>query len=147
VVEYVMVPVPEDLVDQVQRFMMLRDMRHVSEARVNVDAAKVREVVARLNPECRTMLFALAHVTLGGENPTIATLAEMVSWTPHETFGVVHELNALVWEAFGPWMSLVAAAAPDVQAGKLDWEERTVYLWKDLATAVASAQADLATEA
>jgi hypothetical protein len=144
VVEYVMVPVPEELADDVARFMMVTDMRRVSEVDTEVDMQAVVAFIPALNARCRTVLSALANSAQAGSNLTIGELARVLGAPGHETFGVVHELIELVWAAFGPTLSLVQGSAPDLQDGRLDWEARYVFIWRDLAAAVVAAEAQLA---
>ena len=142
--EYVMVPVPEELADEVMRFMMVTDMKRVSEVSTNLTVDTVVNFVRHLNPRCREVLLVLSDAVVAGSNLTISELARTMRWPEHETFGVVHELRDLVWEVIGPTMSLVAGAAPDAETGALDWGEQTVFLWKDLSTAVVAAEEQLA---
>ena len=143
-VEYVMVPVPEELADDVARFMMVTDMRRVSEVSTEVDMDAVLAFVPALDPRCRTVFSALANAMLAGDNLSIGELSRILGTPGHETFGVVHQLIELVWAVFGPTLSLVAGSAPDVQNGRLDWDERLVFIWRDLADAVVAAEEQLA---
>ena len=93
------------------------------------------------------MLAVLADAALAERTDlTIGEVATDLQWAEHETVGVVHELNELVWEAFGPMMMIMPTASSEPIAGAIDWNERNVVLWRELAVAVVAAEELLAAE-
>jgi hypothetical protein len=145
-VEYVMVPVPEELAAQAMKFVRQLDMRtRASQEATQVDTESAAATMRLLNSRCRTVLSVLAEAAIAGRtNLTIGAVASTLQWTEHETVGVVHELNELVWEAFGPMMMIMPTASSEPTAGMVDWNERNVVLWKALAVAVVAAEEQLA---
>ncbi len=135
-----MVPVPIELEREVRFFLMQQDMRARSEEHASLDEQHVASLLSVLNPRCRTLLLVLARETLAGDNPTIRELISSVQWTDYETVGALHELIELVWKAFGQRMSFVPTTATDPTRGSIDWNERRVILWQDLALAVVATE-------
>ena len=142
-----MVPVPEDLADEVKRYLMQIDMRAAAKERTSLDVETVCRDLPAFNDRCRLALSALARATLTGTHLTVGELAEQLGWASHDTVGVVQELNELVWAAFGPFIALVKKSPTDKHAGAVDWNEREVVVWQELAEAVVSAEASSATRA
>jgi hypothetical protein len=147
-VEYVMVPVPEEHADKTKKFVRQLDMRTRStQEETKVDTESAAAVIRVLNAGCRTVLSLLADAALADRTDlTIGDVATDLQWTEHETVGVLHELNELVWEAFGPMMMIMPTASAGPIAGMVDWNERNVVLWRELAVAVVAAEAQLAGE-
>jgi hypothetical protein len=137
--EYVMVPVPEELVTDTKMFLMGLDLRTTA-ARDGEGLAPetVDRMLNALNARSRTALSHLATASLAGRHLTMTDLSAITGWTVHDAAGVVTELNALVWEAFGPLMAAVGDT-PDVDRGTLNWDERRVVIWRELASVVVAA--------
>ena len=139
--EHVMVPVPEEHIDDVRRFLMEADMRARARALGTVDAPSVAAMVAVLNPLCREVLFLASVAALRDDPQTLREIALSTKRSEYEVMGVVHELSERVWETFGPLLTTVSAVGrPD----EVDWDDRKVIVWRVLAEAVVAAEEDLA---
>ena len=139
--EYVMVPVPEELANEAKRFLMALEARfNAARATGPVDPQLADRLFRALNPRCRTALSLLAPASLAGSHLTVADLAAKAMWTEHEAFGVINELSELVWRAFGPIMGVVPSASAEVDASSINWNERVVVVYKNLAMAVVAAE-------
>jgi hypothetical protein len=142
---HVMVPVPEELEEQVHIFLLQTDMRATAARTVTgVDATSAGALLAAMNDPCRTALIALSDGTVAERHLSVADLARDLHWTPHETIGVIQELQELVWQEFGPKIALVSGTNGAI--GSVDWSVREVILWKELARAVVAAQEQLISE-
>ena len=144
----VMVPVPEELADDVEKFLLETDMRSIAASRSDdIDPDAVVDLVQRLNERSRLAFTALADGVLLNERTSMGEIARVLHWTNYETVGVIQELQEMVWQAFGPKIAIVSAGGPKDGSATVDWDQRQVIMWKDLAVAVQAAEAQLATEA
>ena len=58
---------------------------------------------------------------------------------------MINEVSELVWVAFGqPIMGVVPSATATVAAGSVNWNERVIIVFKDLAAFVVAADARVA---
>jgi len=138
--DYVMMPVPEGLTRDVEHFLMETDMRaRAADRGVELDPAPVAELMGVLNAPCRNAFVKLSEAALTDQNLTLAELARAMHLSEHETVGLVQELSELVWAGLGPFLSIVVTTPLDVAAGKVNWDERKVFVWKALADAVVAA--------
>ncbi len=132
-----MVPVPEELVVATRTYLMGLDMRSIAGTPgVALDPDALERMLSALNPDGRLALSILAAASSVDKHLTVAELASKAGWSEHATAGVVTELIALVASAFGVMLTMLAGPKADVEAGAIDWNERLVVVWKDLATAV-----------
>ena len=139
--DYVMMPVPERLTRDVEHFLMETDMRaRAADRGVELDPASVSDLIRVLNARCRSAFVKLSEAALANQNLTLAELARAMHLSEYETMGLVQELSELVWAALGPFVSIVVTTPLDVAAGKVNWDERKVFVWKALADAVVAAQ-------
>lgn len=129
-----MVPVPEDLADGVERFLMVKQMMARG---VALDRDELARMLASLDARCRSVLSVIAEAKVSNGDISIAELARTMRWTEHETVGVVYELSELVLALFGPLVVLASTESPDGAAGNLDWEKLTVFVHGELAHLVA----------
>ena len=109
-----------------------------------VDQQSADRLFQALNPRCRTALSLLAPASLAGRHLTVAELAAKAEWSEHEAFGVINEVSELVWAAFGPIIGVVPRTFAKVGSGSINWNERDVVVYKDLAEAVVAADARVA---
>jgi hypothetical protein len=139
--EHVMVPVPEEHIDDVRSFLMEADMRARARARGTVDAQALAAMVAVLSPLSREVLLLASVAALRDDPQTLREIAVSTKRSEYEVMGVVQELSERLWEAFGPLLTTVGAVGrPD----KVDWNARKVIVWTVLAEAVVAAEQDLA---
>ena len=117
--EYVMVPVPEELVEKVQFFLSW-----------NVHAPKIgqrsSDALKRLIPETneveRELLVAVSEAILRGEQVLLADAAATVGCSEYEVLGMMVDLNSrlrlrggtgfMIMPIKAPWDSEIDADAP-----------------------------------
>ncbi len=139
--DYVMMPVPEGLTRDVEHFLMETDMRaRAADRGVELDPAPVSDMMRVLNEPCRSALVTLSESALADQNLTLAELARAMHLSEHETMGVFQELSELVWAGLGPFLSVVVTTPLDTRTGRINWDERKVFVWKALAAAVVATQ-------
>src|SRR5688572_1536476 len=139
--EYVMVPVPEEHIAEVNKFLMEADMRARASARGTVEVAAVAEMMQALNPLSREVLFRASVAALKEDPLTLRDLAREIKGTEYEVMGVVHQLSESLFQAFGPMLTTVGAVG---RPGEVDWPGRKVIVWRVLAEAVVAADQELA---
>jgi hypothetical protein len=114
-VEYVMVPVPEELVEDVHQYLRYQDdLRRVAAtpADASLDLPRMQALLADLDGDARGVLVQLA--TQGaGENPTVLGLAVSLGRSPREVVGTVYELNLLLTEAGGLGAMMAITPQPE----------------------------------
>jgi hypothetical protein len=101
--EYVMVPVPEELVEEVQLFLRWQtDFAKPAAAvpEVALELAGVEALLAGLDEDARALLRLLARPE-PGTVPTIDGIAGALGRSPREVVGTVYEANVLLAEAGG----------------------------------------------
>jgi hypothetical protein len=101
--EYVMVPVPEEIVEEVQQFLRWQiDFAKPAAAlpEVSLDPAGMEALLAGLDAGARDLLRLLARPA-PGTDPTIAGLAAALTRSPREVVGTVYEVNVLLADAGG----------------------------------------------
>jgi hypothetical protein len=135
--ETVMVPVPEDLVDAVDRVIMEQKMRSAaSRAAEAFDRDAVEQLMRGLDPSCRALSVLLAGATLAGGNLTLSDVAQRGGWTVHEALGIYHELWTVIWARLGPLLNVYPTPAADTKAATVNWNQMRVGLGTELATMV-----------
>lgn len=89
--QYVMVPVPEEHVAEVQRYVTWGPLLKVMEE--GTDPAIVGEIVGRADPVALSLLIELALAAENGETVTLAEASRRLDRPVRELVGVVSELN------------------------------------------------------
>jgi hypothetical protein len=135
--DVVMVPVPEELVGAVERFLMMKGMVGRGVA-VNRDS--VAALLPTLDPRCRRVMLAVADTKISEGDMAVTLLARSLGWTVHETVGVAYELGELLLAAFGPTVVLSSLLPPESDVDALDWENRVVHISVDVARAIVEAE-------
>jgi hypothetical protein len=135
--DIVMVPVPEELVGAVERFLMIKGMMGRGVA-VNRDS--VAAVLPTLDARCRQVLLAVADTKLSEGDMAVTLLARSLGWSIHETVGVAYELAELLLAAFGPTVMLASLLPPESDVDAVDWENRVVHISLEVAHAIVEAE-------
>jgi hypothetical protein len=165
-VDYVMVPVPEELAPKVLEYVSWRGHPIIqrqrqdegggastpdgaptgdAEAEAETGGDPLATVFARLDAQSRTMLVVAAGAASTGERPTVADTARRAAMTEREVIGVITEVNNLVAGAGGPPVTVLVAGAEGAEDAPFSWERRIVLMGEPVATAIndlASARAD-----
>jgi hypothetical protein len=130
-VEYVMVPVPEELETRVREFLVWQ--------RTSEEAGWSAESMARLYEELdepsRTAIKGIARGVVDNQPVTIANLARVAGTTTREMLGIALELVQGLRALGGTGFPLFVLDAPE----GADGDERPVVMSKDGARVVLSA--------
>jgi len=135
--DVVMVPVPEELVGAVERFLMIKGLMGRGMA-VNRDSVAAR--LPTLDARCRQVLLAVADTKLSEGDMALTLLARSLGWSIHETVGVVYELGELLLPNFGPTIILASLLPPESDVDALHWESRVLHISVELARAIVEAE-------
>jgi hypothetical protein len=121
-VDYVMVPVPEELADKVLTYVSWKDAQSKAAPPTTegVDDAAAAEVLARVFPRLddasRALLAVTADAALAGEELTIPVAARRAAVTAREAIGILLEVNGIVVNEGGPPLAFsgreVGSSAP-----------------------------------
>lgn len=98
---YVMVPVPEEHVEEVMQFM-LRSMTRASQE--EWDQENVTRMFSEVDELSKTLLAHVARATIAGKEVFEADAARAVQLSPRETTAIVRELNEIAREENRPSM-------------------------------------------
>jgi hypothetical protein len=139
--DVVMVPVPEDLVGAVERFLMMKGMMSRG---VSVDSDSLARLLPTLDSRCRKILLAVADAKLSEADMTVSQLARSLGWNVHETVGIAYELGELLLAAFGPTVVVSSVVSTDLDKDALDWDSRIVFVSVEVARAIVDAERRLA---
>jgi hypothetical protein len=107
-VDYVMVPVPEELADRVLTFVRWKEAEAKAgpPAAESLDAADAAEVMARvfarLDDASRTLLAVTADAALEAEELTLPEAARRAGVSAREAIGILLEVNGIVVSEGGP---------------------------------------------
>ena len=97
---YVEVPVPEELVEDVQQFLSWKAELARPAPNVSLERADVEDLVAGLDDAGRALLQRLAFPT-PEMDPTFLGFAAALGLTPREVVGAITELNVRLVDACG----------------------------------------------
>jgi hypothetical protein len=87
---YVMVPVPEEHVEQVMQFVL----RAIARASIKEwDAGAVEELWGEVDEATRSLLAFVARATLEGAQLADAEVAGRIQMSTRETIGILNDLN------------------------------------------------------
>jgi len=123
-VEYVMVPVPQELAEQVQQYVTFRVANEIA-AVWSEDA--VAEIYGQLDDAARTVVRAVAQGAVDDEPVTLARAAELAGATDREVLGIVLELVQRFRGLGGPVFPLLLLDVPE----GADEGQRVIVMPKD----------------
>jgi hypothetical protein len=130
-VEYVMVPVPEELAQQVLTYVSWRE----SQARTapladdrQEGADALARVFARLDDASRALVTVIAAAVADGEEVSVGEAARRARVTSREAIGILLEVNNVIAQEGGPPLAFggkdLGAAAP----GEFSWDSYMVAM-------------------
>jgi predicted ATP-dependent protease len=138
---YVMVPVPEEHVQDVMQFV-LREMAKAS--LVPWDDESILEVFHEVDEASRSLLAYAARATLSGTDLSEVEAANRMQLRPREVAGLIRELNDRAVEANHPSLLGARTVTETLPNGRTT-EKRVLWIAEELAPLVRSAeQAELA---
>jgi len=138
---YVMVPVPEEHVQEVMQFM-LRTLTRASQE--EWDQENITRIFSEVDEISKTLLTHLARATMTGEEVFEASAAKAVQLSNRETTAIVRELNEVSREENRP--SLIARrASVEVLPNGRSTERFAIVVEEEVAPLILEAEkADLA---
>jgi len=132
--EYVMVPVPEDMAEDVRRFLAWTTS---AAERPALDPPTVARALATLDAPSGQMLTMVAEATVSGRGATISRIAGALRCSTREVVGTMFDLNNLMRIA-GAAVALIPQKVPGVPDEDLD--ERIITMTEDAARVVVAVE-------
>jgi hypothetical protein len=152
-VEYVMVPVPEELAPQVLSYVTWKGLpvlgaaaeaaakapEHAAEGPDGDEGGDpIPRAFARLDDAGRSLATILAEAALRGEELSVSHAARRAGTTAREFIGTVIELNNLVEGEGGPPMAVWIKTAEGADEDEFSWDNRVVMMPEPVARPFAS---------
>ncbi len=138
---YVMVPVPEEHVEEVMQFM-LRSMARASQE--EWDQENVTRVFGAVDELSKTLLSHIARATVAGKEVFEAGAATAVQLSPRETTAIVRELNEVSREENRPSLIFRRPAVEVLPNGRTV-DKHAIVVEEEIAPLIIEAEkADLA---
>lgn len=140
---YVMVPVPEEYVEEVMQFVLK------AVARASVDpwgAESITELFTEVDELSRTLLSLIARGTGSGKELTEVDLAVMIQLSGRETIGIMRELNIMARDSNHPNLIIPRMISEALPNGRT-MQKRVLTMADDIAQLVRDAErADMLTD-
>ncbi|HKA85597.1 MAG TPA: hypothetical protein VKD21_17120 [Acidimicrobiales bacterium] len=129
VVEYVMVPVPEELAAKVQTFVSWKDAQANAEppsgeGQPTVDDAIAR-AFARLDDAGRALVGVVADATLEAEELRVPEAARRAGVTTREALGILLEVNSIIAAEGGPPLAF-GGKPGEGSPGEFTWDSYVI---------------------
>jgi hypothetical protein len=142
VVEYVMVPVPEELAAKVLTFVSWKDAQAAEPPPVpgqpDADEAIAR-AYARLDDTSRALVGVVAEAALEAEQLSVPEAARRAGVTTREALGILLEVNAIIVSEGGPALAFGGKDTGGSPAGEFTWDSHIVAAPEALARPFAEA--------
>lgn len=133
---YVMVPVPEEHVQDVMQFIL----REIAKASLEPwDGESVSELFYELDEASRSVLAYTARASMGGTDLTEAQAAETMQLRQREVVGIVRELNERATKANRPTLVYTRVVSEAMPNGRTT-EKRVLWMSEDVASLVRDAE-------
>jgi hypothetical protein len=130
-VEYVMVPVPEELAQKVLTYVSWRESQASTAALADdrqASVAALARAFARLDDASRALVTVIAAAVADGEEVSVAEAARRARLTSREAIGVLLEVNNVIAQEGGPPLAFggrdLGAGAP----GEFSWDTYMVVM-------------------
>lgn len=118
--QYVMVPVPEEIVDEVETFVR-RLAAADAAAKAQGDLAVLARELGNLDQDFQTVLTKVAHATVGGRLVSLGELAELLGCSVREVLGLSIEVTSVVSRLGGPSVVVMPGASPSGSTTTADY--------------------------
>jgi|Tabmets5t2r1_1033131.scaffolds.fasta_scaffold14573_1 hypothetical protein len=133
---YVMVPVPEEHVQDVMQFIL----REVARAALEPwDDESVSQLFQEVDEASRSLLAYTARASMGGTDITEAQAADMMQLHQREVIGIVRELNERAAKANRPGLVATRAVTETLPNGRTT-EKRVLSMSDEVAPLVRDAE-------
>jgi predicted ATP-dependent protease len=133
---YVMVPVPEEHVQDVMQFI-LREVAKAAQA--PWDDESISELFHEVDEASRSVLAYTARASIGGTDITEAQAADMMQLRPREVTGIVRELNELAAKANRSALVVTRTVTETLPNGR-NTEKRVLWMSEEVAPLVRAAE-------
>lgn len=151
--QFVMVPVPEELAEQVLEYLRWistlpsKDRKPASATRLAQRAPRALaragdplvRVWGELDDDSRSILLLAATATLDRRRLTIADLASATGLTPREVAGAAFELNQVLADQAGIQLAVPIKAPDSYAPGLLDWTQQVMAMRGQVAQSILAA--------
>jgi hypothetical protein len=133
---YVMVPVPEDFVEEVMQFIL----RAIARASIEPwDTESVTQTFADVDEATRSLLAFVARAAAEGGELDAADAARKIQLTVREASGIMIEINALARDANRPSLINARVVTERLPNGRTS-EKRVLQMEPDVAELVRAAE-------
>ena len=133
---YVMVPVPEEHVQDVMQFIL----REVSKASLEPwDDESISQLFHDVDEASRSLLAYIARASTSGKDMTEAQAADMMQLRQREVVGIVRDLNERATKANRPAVLLMRTVTETLPNGRTT-EKRVISTSEDVAPLVRAAE-------
>lgn len=134
---YVMMPVPEDYVEEVMQYII----RALAKASIEPwDETSISEVFHEVDEVSRSLLAFTARATMEGRDLSDAEAAKSIQMTPRETAGIINELTSYSRDANRPTLVNSRAVTERLPNGRTQ-DKRVLQMDLDIAELVTAAEA------
>jgi hypothetical protein len=133
---YVMVPVPEEHVQDVMQFIL----REVARASLEPwDDESISELFHEVDEAGRSLLAYAARAAMGGTDISEAQAADMMQLRPREVAGIMRELNERATKANHPTLVSTRVVSETLPNGRTT-EKRVVWMSDEVAPLLHNAE-------
>jgi hypothetical protein len=133
---YVMIPVPEEHVEEVMQFVL----RSIARAAIDPwDPESITEIFEQVDEASRSLLAFVARGSVDGGELDAADAARKIQLTVREATGIMNELNALTRDANRPTLILARSVTDRLPNGRVK-EKRVLYMEPEVAEMVREAE-------
>jgi hypothetical protein len=134
--QYVMVPVPEEHVEEVMQFIL----RAIARASIEPwDAESVTQVFHQIDEEARSLLAFVARAASDGSDLDAAEAARKIQLTVRESLGIMNDLNAIRREVNRPTLINARMVTDRLPNGRVT-EKRVLNMDPEVAELVKAAE-------
>ena len=133
---YIMIPVPEEHVEDVMQFTL----RAIAQAAIEPwDTESITQIYGEVDEATRSLLAFVARASFDGEELAAADAARRIQLTVREAVGIINELNTLTREAKRPSL-IVARNVPERLPNGRITEKRVFQMAPEVAELVQAAE-------
>jgi hypothetical protein len=133
---YVMMPVPEEHVEEVMQFVL----RAIARAAIQPwDAESIGEIFHGVDEASRSLLAFVARASAEGSELDAAEAARKLQLTTREATGIANELSQMTREAERPSLITVRVVAERLPNGRT-MDKRTLQMDADVADLIKAAE-------
>jgi hypothetical protein len=151
-VDYVMVPVPEELADKVLTYVSLKGSTRWGRAPepsgdappppVTADSDRdqrgpIARAFDRLDEASRNLGAVVAAASLAHEEPIVPEVARRAGLSTREALGTILELNNVIQTEGGPPIALAVKGVEGVEDPGFTWDSRAVVMLEPVAQSFA----------